>query len=463
MEFGYWLLGFRLIFLMNNIHFISLGCPKNLVDSEVMLGMLSKEGFVFVEDPKEAEIIIINTCAFIEDAKKEAIDTILEMGGLKKQGKCRTLVVTGCLPQRYEKELEDLLPEVDLFVGAGEFHQIARLLKENERGKVVVRRPVFLYDHDTPRVRTTPSHAAYIKIAEGCFHPCSFCVIPKLRGGYRSREIDSIVEEAQKMMDNGVKELNLIAQDTTAFGRDLKDGSNLAKLLRRLSDIEGDKWIRLLYSYPHKFPKDIIKVMKDYAEVCPYLDIPVQHISNRILKAMKREGDAKEIYRLIENIRTQVPNIFLRTSIIVGFPGETGEEFEELLDFVCWAKFDHLGAFTYSNEEGTPASKLKEQNLPREIHARHDELMRLQREISFDKNRLHVGKVMQVLVEGESEESGGLMQGRHMGQAPEIDGQVYIHACDARIGDFALVKITEFDAYDLTGDMVSPVSVLRAQ
>jgi ribosomal protein S12 methylthiotransferase len=448
---------------MESIYFVSLGCPKNLVDSEVMLGLLARDGFLFVMDPAEADIIIINTCAFIEDAKKEAIDTILEMGAFKKKGKCKMLVVTGCLPQRYESELEVLMPEVDLFVGAGEFNKIVKLINEFESRKAEVGKPAYLYDHNTPRIRMTPPHAAYIKIAEGCFHPCSFCVIPKIRGGYRSRGFESIVKEAQMMIDSGVKEINLIAQDTTAYGKDLNDGSDLAKLLRRLSEMEGDKWIRILYAYPHNFPKDIISVMKDYAEVCPYLDIPIQHISERILKSMNREGGPDEIRALIEKLRHEIPNIFLRTSLIVGYPGETDEEFQELLDFVSWAKIDHLGAFAYSEEEGTKAAGLKKKVPQKVVRERHDQLMRLQQEISFDKNRSRVGKVMQVLVEGESAESGGLLQARHSGQAPEIDGQVYIKEGHARIGDFAMVKIKEFDAYDLTGDIVSPVSVLREE
>lgn len=446
---------------MDSIYFVSLGCPKNLVDSEVMLGLLAKDGFIFVTDPAQADIIIINTCAFIEDAKKEAIDIILEMAEFKKKGRCKILAVTGCLPQRYESELESLMPEVDLFVGAGEFNKIVKLINEFESRKIEVGKPTYIYDHETPRIRTTPPHAAYIKIAEGCFHPCSFCVIPQIRGGYRSRELGSIIEEAQTMIDSGVKEINLIAQDTTAYGRDLKDGSDLPKLLRRLSEIEGDKWIRFLYAYPHNFPDDIIMVMKDYAEVCPYLDIPIQHINDRILKSMNREGNSAEIHKLIEKLRHEVPNIFLRTSLIVGYPGETDEEFHELLDFVSWAKFDHLGVFNYSEEEGTKAAKLEGKIPTKIVKQRHDQVMRLQQEISFDKNRRQVGRVVQVLIEGESEESGGLMQARHMGQAPEIDGQVYIKEGHARIGDFAMVKIKEFDAYDLTGDIVSAQSVLR--
>jgi len=444
---------------MESVHFVSLGCPKNLVDSEVMLGLLARAEYAFVEDPKNADIIIINTCAFIEDAKKEAIDTILEMAEFKKSGRCKLLAVAGCLPQRYENELADSLPEVDLFVGAGEFQNIVGLIRGSQKNRLAVARPVYLYDHKTPRITVTPPHAAYIKIAEGCFHPCSFCVIPKIRGRYRSRTTQSILEEAEAMLGRGVREINLIGQDTTAFGRDL--GESLEDLLIGLSQLEGDKWIRVLYAYPHNFPAGVISAMKSYSDICPYLDIPVQHVSDRILKSMKREGDAKEIIDLIDLLRKEIPHIFLRTSVIVGYPGETGDEFDELLDFVSQAKFDHLGAFKYSVEEGTAAAKLQNRVSEKTIQRRYDEIMQLQQEISYDKNRLHVGKAMQVLVEGESEESGGMLQARHAGQAPEIDGVVYIKEGRAKAGDFALVKIKEFDAYDLTGDIVTTENVLR--
>ncbi len=425
-----------------------------------MLGLLAKEGFLFVEDPSKASIIIINTCAFIEDAKKEAVDTILEMAEFKKKGKCRLLVAAGCLPQRHQKELSNALPEVDIFIGAGEFHRIAELLKEGTE-KMAVARPVFLYDHRTPRIAVTPPHAAYIKIAEGCFHPCSFCSIPKIRGAYRSRGLESVVEEARGMLARGVKEINLIAQDSTAYGRDLKDGESLERLLVRLAELEGDKWIRLLYAYPHGFPTGVINVMKVVPDVCPYLDIPVQHVSDRILRSMKREGDSREIMGLIDHIRSEIPQMYLRTSVIVGYPGETDDEFDELLDFVAGAKFDHMGAFAYSREEGTAAAKIKDSVPEKVVKERHDEIMRLQQEISFDRNRMHVGKTMQVLVEGIGEESGGMIQARHAGQAPEIDGLVYIKKGRAKMGDFALVRITEFDAYDLTGEIVTPENVLR--
>ncbi|MFH1874442.1 MAG: 30S ribosomal protein S12 methylthiotransferase RimO [Pseudomonadota bacterium] len=443
---------------MQKIHFISLGCPKNQVDSEVMLGFLAKAGFSFTDDPNQAEIIIINTCAFIDDAKKEAIDTILEMAEFKKQGTCRLLVVTGCLSQRYAKDLMKSLAEVDLFIGTGEFPKLADLINKFEKQTTIVNKPLYLYDHTTPRIRTTPNHLAYIKISEGCFHPCSFCVIPKIRGKYRSRKMDSIIAEAEKMLENGVRELNLIGQDTTAYGRDLDEDTNLATLLEGLADLAGDKWIRIFYTYPHNFPDQLVTVIKSFPEVCDYLDIPIQHISNRILKDMQRQSSKDEIRRLIDKLRIHIPDISLRTSLIAGFPGETDEEFEELLDFVSEAKFNHLGVFPYSKEEGTLAAKLPNQ-VPAEVaQERCNEIMKLQHEIAFDNNRSFLGNATQVLIDERLED--GQLIGRHQGQAPEIDGQVIVQG-NAKPGDFVLVKITEFDAYDLQGNIISAASVLR--
>jgi ribosomal protein S12 methylthiotransferase len=367
------------------------------------------------------------------------------------------------LPQRYEKKLSSLLPEVDIFVGAGEFSRIAELIQTEGPEKMAVTRPSYLYDHRTPRILVTPPHAAYIKIAEGCFHPCSFCIIPQIRGVYRSRTVDSIVEEAEKMLGRGVKELNLIAQDTTAYGRDLKDGSQLERLLSRLVHLEGDKWIRLLYAYPHHFPETLIHVMREYSEICPYLDIPIQHISQRILASMRREGDASEIMNLITRLRVEIPGIFLRTSVIVGYPGETDEEFDELLDFISWAKFDHLGAFHYSAEEGTKAATLENPVPPIVVKRRYREIMSLQQEISLFKNSQHVGKIMQVLVEKKVKGGKHAFRSRHAGQAPDIDGLVFIDHGKTKEGEFALVRIKDSQVYDLIADIVSPEVVLRDQ
>lgn len=435
---------------MTLLHFISLGCPKNLVDSEVMLGHLVASGFSLTNDAAKAEIIVINTCAFIEDAKKEAIDTILEMSGYKKNGQCKLLIVAGCLPQRYSKEISKLLPEVDIFVGAGEFPQISKfILNWNKKRSVYVGPPVYLYDHASPRISATLPHMAYIKIAEGCFHPCSFCIVPKIRGKFRSRRPDSIVKEAQDMISRGVRELNIIAQDTTAYGRDIKTG--LASLLCRLAELDGEKWLRILYAYPHNFPDAVIEAMKTHRDICRYLDIPIQHISDNVLKAMHRKGNSAEIRELIERLRSEISGIALRTSLIVGFPGERDKDFQELLDFVREAEFEHLGVFIYSPEEGTKAAGLKGRVPFKVAEERKHEIMSVQKKISLRKNRSFVGKKIRVLVEGPSPETPLLIAARHEGQAPDIDGVVYINEGAVRAGDFATVEITDAHEYDLVG------------
>ncbi|MFA4971125.1 MAG: 30S ribosomal protein S12 methylthiotransferase RimO [bacterium] len=439
---------------MKSIHLVSLGCPKNLVDSEVMLGMLVRDGFALTEDPSKAQVIIVNTCAFIEDAKKEAIDAILEMAKHKASGSAELLVVAGCLPQRYEKEMEKLFPEVDIFVGAGEFQRIAGLIRDRVEGAraVHVGRPTYIYDHETPREQATPTHTAYIKIAEGCFHPCSFCIIPNIRGGFRSRDPDSVVEEARGMLLRGVRELNLIAQDTTAYGKG-KD-FDIAMLVEKLCDLPGEKWIRLMYAYPHDFPMRLIDVMREHRDVCRYLDIPIQHISDRVLKSMRRKGGSAEIEGLIEILRKKIPDMWLRTSLIVGFPGETDKDFEKLLEFVREARFEHLGVFVYSPEEGTAAAKLKGRVSKKVAEGRREEIMKLQQVIAREKNDSLVGKRLRVLVEGISEESEHLIQARHEGQAPDIDGVVYINEGNPKIGEFAEVEITDSHVYDLVGRVI---------
>jgi ribosomal protein S12 methylthiotransferase len=440
---------------MKSICFISLGCPKNQVDSEVMLGELTEKGYILTDDPSHGQVIVVNTCAFIEDAKKESIDTILEMSKYKKSGACELLVVAGCLPQRYKDELAESLPEVDLFIGVGELDKIADLiLSHGGEQSVEVGSPDYLYDHSSNRVLTGRSHAAYIKIAEGCFHGCSFCIIPQIRGKYRSRDLRSIVMEARDLISRGVKELNLIAQDTTAYGRDLKEELDLAVLLMSLSDLPGEKWIRILYGYPHNFPDSVIAALRNCDDVVKYLDIPIQHVSNRILKSMQREGGIDEIRLLLERLRYFVPGIALRTSVIVGYPGETDEEFSELLDFICEAKFDHLGAFVYSQEEGTVAAKIGD-HVPRKVaEERRRVIMTMQQEISCEINARKLGMIGRVLVEGPSEETEHLLVGRHAGQAPDIDGVVYINQGTAPVGQFATVEITETHEYDLVGRII---------
>lgn len=438
---------------MMHIHFISLGCPKNLVDSEVMLGMLSDRGAVFTDDPAQADIIIVNTCAFIGDAKQEAVDTILEMGQYRTEGRCRKLIVAGCLPQRYRHEVAKLFPEVDLFVGAGEFHRIVELIAAHAgTQQVVVRKPTYLYDHTTPRVAATPNHYGYLKIAEGCFHPCSFCIIPKIRGAFRSRDPESLVEEARSLLARGVRELNLIAQDTTGYGRD-RD-TNLAHLLRSLDVLPERKWVRVMYAYPHAFPWEIADVMRESESICRYLDIPIQHVSDKVLQAMRRKGKGREVREVIARLRSEVPGIALRTSLIVGFPGEGKREFAELLEFVREARFEHLGVFTYSPEEGTAAAKLSGRVGAKVAEERRLQIMEVQREVVAAQNRAFIGKRLTVLVEGVSEETELLLASRHEGQAPGIDGLVYINEGSPTIGEFTEVEIVDAHEYDLVARVV---------
>ncbi|NWF93458.1 MAG: 30S ribosomal protein S12 methylthiotransferase RimO [Syntrophaceae bacterium] len=431
---------------------VSLGCPKNLVDSEVILGLVSREGYLLTTHPSEAEIIIVNTCAFIEDATKEAIETILSLTSYKKRGSCRLLVVSGCLPQRYGKILEKELPEVDLFVGTGDFQRLPQILKGKGK-KTFLSKPSFLYDEKTPRLLSTPPSSAYLKIAEGCSNRCTFCTVPKIRGPYRSRKIRSILEEASRLAEQGVEELVLVAQDTTVYGKDLRDGTSLEKLLRGLLRVEGLRWIRLLYAYPRMdyFTDGLLELMAREKRICPYLDLPVQHIDNEILKRMGRRAKGEEIRSLLQRIRTFIPAISLRSSVIVGFPGEGEGQFKALLDFVEESRFDHLGAFKYSPEEGTPASRLRDP-IPEAVkEERLRTLMKVQRKISFEKYRQMVGKKMEVLVEGPND-SGGLLRGRIQTQAPEIDGCVFLRG-RARPGDWVEARITEALPYDLVGEI----------
>ena len=432
---------------------VSLGCHKNLVDSEVILGLLSKEGYLLTTDPSKAEILIINTCAFIQDATKEAIETILGLTHYKKEGRCHLFIVSGCLPQRYGKILEKELPEVDLFIGTGAFQHLPQILKEKQRKKTYLSRPIFLYDEKTPRILSTLPFIAYLKIAEGCSNPCTFCTVPKIRGSYRSRKLPSVVEEATRLSDQGVQELILIAQDTTAYGEDLRDGTNLEKLLKGLVRVEGPRWIRILYSYPKSsyFTEGLLELMAQEKRICPYLDLPIQHIDDGILKRMGRRSRSHEIRGLFEKIRTFLPAVSLRSSLIIGFPGEGESQFKALLDFVREIEFDHLGAFKYSPEEGTPASRLPNP-IPESVkEERLRTLMELQKKISLKKYRQMVGGKMEVLVE-EADNQGGGLRGRLQIQAPEIDGCVFLKG-KARAGDWVEARITQALPYDLVGQI----------
>lgn len=439
--------------MKETVSLISLGCPKNLVDSEVILGLLSKAGYPLTSRPEEAQIIIVNTCSFIQDATKEAIETILQVSRYKERGSCRLLVVSGCLPERYGRSLEKEFPEVDLFVGTGDFQNLPEILSKNRKVKSFLSKPTFLYDEKTPRILSTPPFSAYLKIAEGCSNLCTFCTVPKIRGPYRSRTIQSVLKEARRLVDRGVREIILIAQDTTAYGRDLRDGTNLEKLLRGLVRVDGIHWIRMLYSYPKPeyFTENLLNLMAKEEKICPYLDLPIQHIDDQILRRMGRPSTSHEIYNLLQKIRAALPEISLRTSLIVGFPGETEKHFRALYDFVGEVRFDHLGAFKYSAEEGTPASRLAG-SVPEPVkEERLGLLMDLQKKISWQKHRALVGRKMEVLVEGQDQQRR-LLRGRLKTQAPEIDGSVFLKG-KAKPGDWVEARITRALPYDLIGQI----------
>ncbi|HOF05098.1 MAG TPA: 30S ribosomal protein S12 methylthiotransferase RimO [Syntrophales bacterium] len=441
-----------------SFHVLSLGCPKNLVDSEVMAGLLTSRGYEPVTDPRDARIIIVNTCAFILPAREEAIETILLAATYKKTAACRHLIVAGCLPQRYGAELAEALPEVDLFIGTGEIPNIAAYLAgisvPGKIPRINAGRPSFLMNAAHPRRLMTPPHTAYLKIAEGCGNRCSYCVIPALRGAARSRDPRDIIAEARNLTRRGVKELVLIAQDTTAYGRDLPGGPTLAGLLRELAALEEPVWIRLLYSHPAKIDPELIRCLSGNEKVCPYLDIPIQHIDDTILAAMNRRGNSGRIRSTLQMIRERGPDIALRTSLIVGFPGETRERFQALVAFVRSARFDHLGVFTYSREEGTAAAKLSSRISAAEKERRREMIMEIQASISGELLRQCIGTTMKVLIEGKSDHPDYPFVGRNSRQAPEIDGLTLVRGEKLDPGRFVSVRITDADDYDLFGEVI---------
>ena len=449
-----------------NVHFVSLGCPKNLVDSQVMLGLLKTDKYNVIDDPMSANVIVVNTCSFIDSSKKESVDTILEMAEYKDKGKCETLVMAGCMAQRYKDQLQLEMPEVDLFIGTGEYQRIAELVDWARKGELpqraYVHKPAFIHTEAHPRMQTGEFFSAYLKISEGCNRHCSFCIIPKLRGNTRSRTVDSLVEEAKILASQGVKELNLIAQDLTEYGMEFRyKQMTLEKLLPVLAAIEGIQWIRLFYAYPDQFSDELIDIMANEPKVVKYLDMPIQHTSDRILKLMNRKFTRKEIFDFIGKLRAKMPNIYLRTSTIGGFPGETEEEFEAFLEDLKVLKFDHLGAFAYSKEEDTKAALLDGQLPMKTRIARQRRIRKLHDEYSKVRNLMQVGKEFDVLVEGVSEETELLLKGRHAGQAPEIDGQILINDGDAAPGDIVRVRITEALPLDLVGAIVGSPSLLH--
>ena len=442
--------------LKEKVYLESLGCPKNLVDSEVIAGCLRKSGYTFTTCKEKADIIIVNTCAFIKDATQEAINTIFKLAALKREGICRKLVVVGCLPQRYGDHLLEELKDVDLFVGVGEFPRIGELLKEERveysTPALYIRAPTFLLDHNTPRILSTPNHTAYVKIAEGCSHHCSFCTIPSIKGTFQSRLPESIITEVKNLAGRGVKEINLIAQDTTFYGKDLTNKVDIVYLLKQLSQIESIEWIRILYCHPDHLSHDLINTIKEEKKICNYIDLPLQHISDNILKRMGRSKDSTKIRKLIAELRGNIPNLWLRTTFIVGFPGETEKDFNLLMDFVREVKFEHLGAFRYSSEEGTKAYRLKGKVPAHVMEERYHTLMSTQSQISLKKNRSLVGSLQRILIEGFNKEDN-LLLGRTFFQAPDIDGIVYVTKGEASTGDLVEVKITDASAYDLFGEI----------
>jgi ribosomal protein S12 methylthiotransferase len=435
---------------------VSLGCPKNLVDGEVMLGRLRDAGHRLVSDPAAADVIVVNTCAFIDGAKQESVDAILEMAREKETGRARRLVVTGCLVQRYDEELRKEIPEIDATLGTGQVEDVIRAVggEATTLGTAADERPTWVYDHEAPRVLATPPWLAYVKVSEGCDYTCSFCIIPMLRGRHRSRHVEDILAEVRGLAGRGVREIVLVAQDSTRFGLDhgIRDG--LAYLLRRLGRIDGIRWVRVLYAYPQTLTDPILDAMASEEKVVPYVDIPLQHASERILKAMRRPTGRGNLLGMLERIRERVPGVAIRTSFIVGFPGETDEDFRVLLDFVGQARFENVGVFTYSHEEGTAAHGL-EDRVPAEVkEARRDELMALQGQISLGRNQARVGERMEVLVEGAHPDTELLLVGRAPFHAPEIDGQVIINDGRAEAGSFVRCEVTEAHPYDLVGRVV---------
>ncbi len=439
------------------VSMVSLGCSKNLVDAEVMLGLLAAQEYEITTDEREADIIIVNTCSFIKEAKQESIDTILDLAERKNDARCHTLIVAGCLPQRYQQELARELPEVDIFIGTGDYPRIAEILAEKAGSDGQLCRvgdPDFIFDENLPRLNSSPSWFSYLKIGEGCSNRCSYCIIPKLRGPYRSRPLEALVAEAERLASRGVRELNIISQDITRYGSDMEDGTTLETLLRRLVEIPGIQWIRLLYAYPEGISDDLIALIRDEPKICKYLDIPLQHISDPVLRRMRRRGGEQQIRDLVTRLRREIPGIALRTSLIVGFPGETMDDFTNLMQFVEQARFDRLGVFCYSREEGTPAAGMSDQVSERVKRERHRKLMRVQARLSFKRNRDLIGTCEQVIVEGYSEETELLLKGRSSRQAPDIDGQVYITAGSADVGQIVTLRITDSSDYDLIGEIV---------
>ncbi len=439
---------------MTKVGFISLGCPKNLVDSEVMLGHLRLKGYTLTPDPREAEVLVVNTCGFIESAKKESIEAILRAAACKQDGACRKLVVAGCMVERYREELLADMPEIDACLGTRDIEHIAEVVGAPDRLFEPERDPAYLYDEHSPRLLTTPKASAYLKISEGCDHACAFCVIPAIRGPQRSRPIPSVLAEARQLVDQGVLEINLVAQDTTDYGRDLGDPDALEKLVRELGRVQGLRWFRVHYAYPNRLTDGLLRALGETPNCAKYLDMPLQHADPGVLRAMARGGGRAGFLRLLDKVRRTVPGIFIRSNFIVGFPPEDEAAFGQLLDFVAEARFEHVGVFTYSPEEGTSAFALGDPVPARTKNSRRRRIMELQQKICRDRNRGLEGQVLEVLVEGAHEDTDLVYKGRHWGQAPEVDGQVLIVGGEVRPNTIQPVRIARGHAYDLVGEVV---------
>ncbi len=449
---------------MKKVGFVSLGCPKNLVDSEVMMGQLRAAGYEITADAAEAETIVVNTCGFIESAKQESVEAILEATSFKTEGDAKRVVVAGCLVERYRDDLVKELPEVDAFIGTNEIGRILEAADDEvdfrslPLSAIGNKTATYLYDFDTPRFRATDSHTAFIKIAEGCDRPCAFCSIPQMRGSFRSRRFGSILREAEDLVAQGVKEVVLIAQDSSRFGEDLGETDALAKLIRALGEVKGLEWVRVMYAYPTHISEEFLSALAETPNAVKYLDMPLQHASRNVLKSMKRGGSRECLERLIAKVRDRVPGITIRTTFITGFPGETDADFEELMTFVRNCEFDNVGVFTYSDEEGTAAFELPGKIDSKIASRRRNRLMKEQAKISKRKNRSKVGRTFRVLFEGLSKESDLLFQGRTEGQAQEIDGYILINdmpeGFDPKVGEFYQVRISEALEYDLIGEII---------
>ncbi len=444
--------------MTERVHLVSLGCPKNRVDSEVMVGKLQRGPFEMVDDPSLADVIVVNTCSFIQPATEESIDTILEMAGHKTRGNCKKLVVTGCMVQRYGRSLEDELPEVDHFLGTGEYHRIDEILGNRSAAapKSFIDTPLYIHDELAPRLNSWAPHSAYLKISEGCNHRCSFCIIPTLRGALRSRSIPSLVTEARGLAQQGVKEINLVSQDSTAYGRDLGDGSDLGQLMRELCKIDELAWIRLHYAYPIGLPDSLLRAIAEEEKVVKYIDMPLQHASGPMLKAMRRGVTREGQERILDRVKRFIPDVAIRTTFIVGFPGETEQDFDELVDFVKSRRFERVGVFTYFQEEGTAAAELPAQVDEETKLSRQERLMKVQAEISRDLHKVMVGNTYSVLIDGPSKESALVLAGRLPTQAPDVDGAVFLDNPpeNVKAGQIRKVRITRATEYDLAGEVV---------